>query len=162
VKTPVGLTEEFTVHNYIVQQGSVCGGILCSASTGEIPAEIDSGGTQIGSSILKVLIYVDDIATINTSVQDVYKSHDRVIWFSKKKRLTLSGGKCILLCINLKPTDVIPRLYIDNMLVPDKEVGVYLGDPFNCKGTNKDLVEERVKKGKGCIVSSMATSGYLQ
>ena len=33
VKTPVGTTDEFRVDN-IVQQGSVSGGILCSASTG--------------------------------------------------------------------------------------------------------------------------------
>ena len=155
VKTPAGLTNEFTANN-IVQQGSVCGGILCSSSTGEAPSEIITGGTQIGTSVIKVLTYVDDIATLNTTTRDVYYSHERVKWFSKKKRLSLSVGKCILLCINLKKSDVIPRLYIDNTVVPVKDVATYLGDQFNNKGTNTDLIEERVKKGKTCIVNTMA------
>ena len=83
VKTPVGQTEEFTV-NDIVQQGSVCGGVLCSASTGEIASEIETGGVQIGTAIIKVLTYVDDILTTNTFVEDVYYSHNRVVWFSNK------------------------------------------------------------------------------
>ena len=155
VKTPMGNTKEFTVQN-IVQQGSVCGGILCSSSTGEVADEIQTGGTQIGTSSIKVLTYVDDIATINTETGDVYYSHERVVWFSKKKRLDLSVGKCVILPVNLKKTDVIPRLYIDNVEVPVKEAAPYLGDHFNNKGTNSNLVDERVKKAKSCIVSSMA------
>ena len=155
VKTPFGPTEQFTVHN-IVQQGSVCGGVLCSASTGEVLAEIPMGGTEVGNSVIKVLVYVDDIATINSLINDVYDSHRRVIWFSKKKRLTINGKKCIILCVNLKPSDVTPSLTIDNTPVPNMDVAEYLGDHFNNKGTNKNLVEERTKKGKACIVSSMA------
>ena len=37
-----------------------------------------------------------------------------------------------------------------------KEIAKYLGDEFNNKGTNTHLVEERVKKGKACIVSAMS------
>ena len=155
LKTPAGCTEEFTVEN-IVQQGSVTGGILCASSTGEVASEIKYGGMQIGTSTLKVLTYVDDIATINTNTGDVYYSHERVSWFSKRKRLELSVGKCVLLCVNLKKSDVVPQLNIDNIPVPVKDVTTYLGDQFNSKGTNTDLVEERVKKGKACIVNSMA------
>ena len=155
VKTPVGPTEEFTVHN-IVQQGSVCGGVLCSASTGEVPGDIEIGGTQIGTTMIQVLIYVDDIATINNNIQDVYYSHERVKWFSVRKRLSLNGGKCILLCVNLRPTDVVPRLFIDGKLVPTKEAAAYLGDDFNAKGNNSDLIDERVRKGKSCIANAMA------
>ena len=32
----------------------------------------------------------------------------------------------------------------------------YLGDHFNSQGNNKNLIEERVKKGKACIINSMA------
>lgn len=155
VKTPVGLADQFTVEN-IVQQGSVSGGILCSASTGEAQTEITDGGTQIGTSHIKVLVYVDDIATINTLLKDVYGSHERIIWFSKKKRLTVNGKKCIVLCVNLKHHDIVPRLVIDGIPVPVKDSAAYLGDQFNSRGTNKDLIEERVKKGKGCVISSMA------
>ena len=56
---------------------------------------------------------------------------------------------CMLHCVNLKPSDVIPQLYIDNKPLPVKDFAVYLEDN-NSKGTNTDLVEARVQKGKGC------------
>ena len=155
VKTPIGLTEEFTMEN-IVQQGSVCGGILCSASTGEVNSEIKLGGSQIGNCNIKCLVYVDDIITVNNTPQDVGYSHSRVTWFSEKKRLTLNGPKCLLLAVNLKPYDVIPRLVIDGTVLESKETAPYLGDIFNSKGTNIDLINDRVKKGKTCIISSMS------
>ena len=74
VKTPVGLSEEFTIEN-IVQQGSVSGGTLCSASTGEVASEIKTGGCQIGKCNIRCLVYVDDIITINNNPEDVYYSH---------------------------------------------------------------------------------------
>ena len=64
VKIPVGQYEEFTIEN-IVQQGSVSEGTLCSASTGEVNAEINFGGAQIGNCNIKCLVYVDDIITVN-------------------------------------------------------------------------------------------------
>ena len=82
VKTPVGLTEEFTVKS-IVQQGSVCGGTLCTASTGEVAEEIIEGGSQLGEVNIKVLIFVDDIIAINRNSQDVYQSHEKVVWFTR-------------------------------------------------------------------------------
>ena len=46
VKTPVGLiTDEFVAEN-TVQQGSVLGGLLCTASTAEINNDIKTGGVQ--------------------------------------------------------------------------------------------------------------------
>ena len=160
IKTPAGQTNEFSVKN-IVQQGSVCGGILCSSSTGEVADEIKAGGTQIGTSTIKALTYVDDIATVNTLTDNVYYSHEKVKWFSDKKRRGLSVGKCIILPINLRKSDVVPRLYIDNTEVSVKKVAPYLGDQFNDKGTNTDLIQERVKKGKSCIVNSMALCGDI-
>ena len=155
IKTPVGLTEEFTVTN-IVQQGSVSGGILCSASTGELAGEITTGGTQIGLATIRNLTFVDDIATVNNKTKDVYKSHDQVTWFSMKKRLTLNCPKCVILPVNLKTSDVVPRLTIGEAIIKDKDVATYLGDQFNKKGTNVDLVEERVKKGQCCIINCMS------
>ena len=155
VKTPMGLTEEFTIQN-IVQQGSVSGSTLCSASTGELSSELTSGGTQIGLSSIRSLIYVDDVATANNYTQDVYTSHSQVMWFSDRKRLELNGPKTLLLPVNLKPTDVVPQLKIGDTIVEVKDVGPYLGDQFNKSGTNVDLIEDRVKKGKCCIVNSMS------
>ena len=58
--------------------------------------------------------------------------------------------------MNLKPSDVIPHLFIEGTEVPVKEVAKYIGDKFNNKETNTQLGEERVKKGKSCIVSAIS------
>ena len=155
VKTLAGVTDEFKIQN-IVQQGSVSGGTLCSASTGEVKAHILTGGAQIGLSNIRCLTFVDDIATANYTVQDTYHSNDKVVWFSQLKRLTLNGGKCMIMCINQKAYIVIPCLDINGVPVEEKDIIVYLGDIFNNKGTNCDLVEDRVKKGKSCLVNSMS------
>jgi hypothetical protein len=155
VKTPAGVTDEFEIHN-IVQQGSVTGGVLCSASTGEVNATMTTGGIQIGTSNLRSLIFVDDIATMNSTVEDTYTSHEKVVWFSDIKRLTLSGKKCMIMCVNGRAADGIPRLTIKGTVVETKEVVVYLGDIFNRKGTNSDMIEDRVKKGKSCTVNAMS------
>ena len=68
----------------------------------------------------------------------------------------LNGPKCLILPINLKATDVVPSLTIDGVAVEEKDVGTYLGDQFNKRGTNVDLIRERVNKGKSCIISSMS------
>ena len=47
VKTPVGMTGQAQVTS-IVQQGSVSGGVLCSASTAEIIKEDLGRGCQVG------------------------------------------------------------------------------------------------------------------
>ena len=154
VKKPAGITDEFKVKN-VVQQGSVTGGILCSASTGEVNTNIPSGGAQIGMSNIRSLTFVDDIATMNHTVQDTYNAHEEVVWFSRMKRLTLNVRKCMMLCIT-QSADAIPQLKIDGERIDVKEVVVYLGDIFNRKGTNSDLIEDRVRKGKCCIVNAMS------
>ena len=155
VKTPVGVTEDFTVKN-IVQQGSVCGGILCAASTGEVSADIPTGGTQIGLSNIRCLVFVDDIAIMNATLQDTYEAHEKVVWFSKIKRLTLNGQKCMIMCVNQNAASVVPQLRINGEILDEKHVVIYLGDVFNWKGNNSDMIEDRVKKGKSCLVNSMS------
>ena len=111
---------------------------------------------ELKLGIIKCLVYVDDIITVNTNPEDVYQSHSRVTWFSQKKRLALNGPKCLVLGVNLKPSDVIPRLLVDGTILELKKTAVYLGDVFNSRGTNADLILDRVQRGKACIVSAMA------
>ena len=59
--------------------------------------------------------------------------------------------------VNLKPTDILPRLKIDGKAVKCVNKVVCLGDQFNSAGSNKDLIEDRVKKGKMCTITAMAT-----
>lgn len=145
VKTPVGMADEVTVTS-IVQQGSVSGGLLCTASTAEVTQENLGGGCQIGEANMKALTFVDDIATPITELQDLYTSNDSVVWFSKKKRLSLNVPKCMLLPVNIRPTDVLPRLKIDEVVLKCVEKAEYLGDTFNRSGTNKDLVRGQSEK----------------
>ncbi len=155
VKTPVGKTSEFQVRS-IVQQGSVTGGVLCAASTGEITGENLGSGTQIGQCNIKALVFVDDIAGANNGVPSTYQSHNKVIWFSSKKRLTLNGPKCMIMPINLRSGDIIPRLKIDGKPLQIANKAQYLGDIFNRRGNNWDLIQSRVNKGQSCLVSSMS------
>ena len=153
IKTPVGITEQAKVTS-IVQQGSVSGGVLCSASTAEVTKENLGRGCQIGTATVKALTFVDDIASTNTEVPDTYQSHNNIVWFSKKKRIPLNIPKCVGLCVNRKHTDIIPRLKIDEQIIKWTNVAVYLGDHFNATGNNKDLEEDRVKKGRACIITA--------
>ena len=152
VKTPIGLTEETTVTS-IVQQGSVSGGVLCSASTAEVTQENLGKGCQIGLSNIRALAFVDDIAACNTEIPDVYQSHSKITWFSDKKRLPLNIPKCMLLAINA--TEVIPRLKINEVLLKIVERAIYLGDTFNKDGSNTDLITDRVTKGNTCIINAI-------
>ena len=84
VKTPVGMSDEVCIES-IVQQGSVSGGTLCSASTAEVTKEDLGNGCQIGLVTIRALTFVDDIAGTNTQLTDTYKSNDSIEWFSIKK-----------------------------------------------------------------------------
>ena len=54
------MTNEFEIKS-IVQQGSVSGGALCTASTGEVTQEELGSRCQIGLANIKALTFVDDI-----------------------------------------------------------------------------------------------------
>ena len=58
--------------------------------------------------------------------------------------------------INLRRTDVLPRLKINGEAVKCVKETVVLGDPFNSVGTKKHLIEDRTKKGKACIITAMS------
>ena len=105
---------------------------------------------------IKALTFVDDILSTSRKPKDAYISNKNVEWFSDKKRLHLNEPKCLQLGVNLKGTDIIPRLKIGDTVLENVNCAKYLGDQFNSAGTNKDLVEERVKKGQSCLINSMS------
>ena len=51
---------------------------IIEGNSAEVGADINIGGTQIGTATVKALFYVHDIATINTNDGDVYNSHEKV------------------------------------------------------------------------------------
>ena len=81
----------------IVKQGTILGHILCSISTGEY---CKMERFFIGDAAIGPLGYVDDLASINRTENDVLRSHESAIHFQHKKRLQLSETKCKMLTIN--------------------------------------------------------------
>ena len=60
------------------------------------------------------------------------------------------------MCIDQRAATVIPRLDVNGVTIENKNVIVYLGDIFNKKGMNNDMIEDRVKKGKSCIINAVS------
>ena len=143
VKTPVGNTTNFMVTN-IVKQGTVMGPLLCSASTAECCDEHLRGGMSIGSTSIRSLAYVDDIIDVDEDPDETCEAHNTVLKFTSKKRLELSGKKCVLLAINSNKKTKIPKLLIDGKPVKREDSAKYLGDIINEKGSSSDLIEDRV------------------
>ena len=156
VNTPRGSSEMFT-KTEIVKQGSVSASSLCSASTGEFCDEHKEGGVQIGTTRINSLAYVDDLTTTNTNSSDASNSHEKVCFFSDKKKQPLNEDKCFLLPINLRQCDPIPTQIVNGKEVVVKEKAPYLGDIFNTRATYKDLILDRARKGTVCTIDSMST-----
>ena len=74
----------------------------------------------------------------------------------KKKRLQLSEDKCVILQINSKD-GAKPTLKINDDVMEDKEIICYLGDIFNKKGNNKDLIDDRVMRGKAAMIRALSS-----
>ena len=152
VKTPHGLTEPVVISD-LVKQGGILGSALCSASTGEY-CTINKGIT-IGDLQIATLAYVDDIFDLNESDEDTVVAHQNAEVFAKKKKQSYAPEKCHVMLINKrnKANIVVPELKIDNQVLEEVYKVVCLGDVFNSKGNNDDLVEDRVKRGTAVAVS---------
>ena len=155
IKTPFGISDPF-VCNRIVKQGSVLSSNLCSASTGELCDQNTKGYATIGSTMINDTLYVDDTTDLNSDMVEAAESHNYIVNFSKAKRLGLNHPKCGTIIINKKTHDSMPRLTIDNDVLKQISSTKFLGDMVNEKGDNKDLIADRVKKGKSVIVNCMA------
>ena len=160
VKTMCGETD--VIHlGPNAKQGTVLGPILSSSSIAECCEEQKKGGANIGAVVLRSLAYVDDLLGANHKVGDVHDSHKVVIRFSKKKRIPLNEEKCIILPVNVSVKEAVPVLLVNGkeMKICSKER--YLGDIFNSKGDNNDLVDDRVQKGMACMISSISLASEI-
>ena len=146
VNTPYGKTESFGVDN-IVKQGAVLASNICSTSTGEFCKE-NVGGAPVGSVLIHPLAFVDDIATVNTNIEDTIQLHIRAVVFSMLKRLELNESKCHGLLVNGGIADVFPELYVNGELIDILMAVKYLGDIFNFKNNNDDMMDERERKAR--------------
>ena len=155
VKSPHGMTDSFQCPR-VVRQGTVLGPTLCSSSTAELCNRNHSGGVLVGSMTINDLIYVDDTTDVNTNIAEHVASHNEIVNFAWSKGLALNYPKCGQMIINQKSTTPVPTLIIGDGVVGQVKSGKVLGDVVNEQGTNIDLIDDRVKKGIGVIVSSLS------
>ena len=159
VKTPFGYTERFTSKD-ITKQGTVMGPALCSASLGEVINDLD-GGASVGKVNIPAILFVDDLNSTQTDIRRVHNAHDSIVLFSRKKNQPLNKNKCCVLTVNKKPGGVCPVLKIDDHQLEEVVRTQYVGDYFNNKGNNNDLVSDRVENGTRCIRSCIAECGEV-
>ena len=152
VKTPYGLTEPAEVID-TVKQGAILGSSLCSASTGEY-CQVNKGVT-VGDVQIASLAYVDDVIDLNGNDEDTVQAHQNAEVFAKRKKLTHAPEKCNLMLINRrnKKNIKVPELKINEEIMEEVHQMVCLGDVFNSKGNNDDLINDRVKRGTASMVS---------
>ena len=115
----------------------------------------------MGSVVIRSLAYVDDLLGANHKVIDVHESHKVVIWFSKKKRIPLNEDKCIVLPVNVSAKEAVPILHVNGKEMKINSKERYLGDIFNSKGDNNDLIDDRVQKGLACMISSISLASEI-
>ena len=159
VKTPHGRTESLTV-NDIVKQGGVLGSPMCSASTAE-HCETNKG-ICVGTLIISSLAFVDDMLDVSLTWDDAHKAHENSVTFSFRKKMSHKSKKCKTLVTNKKKKDLLPELFIGDEVIENASTIEYLGDIFNNKGDNSDLIKDRVKRGIAAIVSVEAIMADLQ
>ena len=138
----------------VVQQGIVLDPILCSSSTGEY-CNINKG-VNIGGLVLNSLLFVDDVMDLSQCSSDAILAHENALLFAKQKKLRYKPTKCKTMVVNGQKGDSPPMLKIDGTELESVEVFTYLGDVFNSKGTNKDLIDDRVIRGTKAMVSIAA------
>ena len=64
--------------------------------------------------------------------------------------------KCVILPINVPAGMAIPVLYVNGHQMKSCDKAKYLGDIFNAKGNNNDLINDRVAKGIMSMICCMA------
>ena len=155
VKTPFGLTNQFECPR-IVKQGSVLSSNLCSSSTAQLCDNNHVGGIYTGSFVLNDVLYVDDTTDVNDEINETDLSHQEVVNFSKCKRLTVNYCKCAQLAMNKKSHHSTPTLTIGEGVIPQVKCTKCLGDMINEKGTNVDMIEDRIKKAKAAMTNCLS------
>ena len=139
------MSDPFTC-NRIVKQGSVLSSNICSTSTAEICDQNLMGFATVGDTVINDILYVDDTTDPNTGINETVDSHYEIDNFTKSKRMSMNYTKCCILGFNMTMHDSIPTLLVDDNPIPHASKTKSVGDVINDKGTNKDLIEDRIKK----------------
>ena len=158
IKTCHGNTPKFTVSD-LAKQGGIWGPVLCSSSTAEYSGKNE--GMSIGTARVTSLAYVDDMLDVNVSPENAEASHDHALEFSHKKKSDYSVGKCSVMTVNQRNSLREPNLLIGTEQLKKVNITKYLGDLFNAKGNNVDLMKDRTQRGTQASVGIAAFMGEV-
>ena len=66
-----------------------------------------------------------------------------------------------MLSVNVSAKEATPVLYVNDREMDVVKETKYLGDIFNDKGDNNDLIDDRVQKGLKCMISSISLASEI-
>ena len=108
---------------------------------------------MVGEVQIATLAYVDDIIDVSDTNNEAKKSHLNAEDFSRKKKLEHTADKCNIMLVNGKKKDQVPELSIKGEKMKEVRSIVCLGDLFNSKHNNDDLMKDRVRRGTKAMIS---------
>ena len=146
VKSPLGITDTFTSTD-ITKHGTSMGPILNNCSLDRICVE--GQGYQLGSAYIKPLEYVDDVADPNNGFEEAIGSNADIERIQKEKRIHFSDDKSKLLKINNKSTS--RTITVSGVPLKLADRCKCLGDYFDEKGNNYELIKDRLSRATGSI-----------
>ena len=133
---------------------------MCSAATAEYCGT--NKGVCIGGVEINSLAFVDDMLDVSRGVEDTDRAHQNAIGFSCMKKMSYSSSKCNTMRVNAKKKDTEATLQIKGEKLNNVASVKYIGDPFNSKGDNKDLIQDRIARGTSAMISIEAMMMDLQ
>ena len=156
VKTPVGLTEEFTLER-IVLQGSVNAPIKCSIQSETLSSNCmkrDNGSVMYkykGLVYIPPLQMVDDIMMLSRCGIQTIEANALLNVHIESKKLRLSEHKCYHMHISKKRTKCLTSLKVHDSLMQKTSCIVYLGDSIVTSGSCEETLRARELKAIGFI-----------
>ena len=171
VKTPVGISDEETVED-IIMQGETLSSILCTSTVGQIEKECNLDTFKYREEVeVPKMSFVDDILDVTECGKDTVEMNEYTRTKINERKLQLNAEKCVKMHID-KRTDHTcnDELKIDvwevkkeekesNIILKDEYKGetniktvtkhLYLGDTVASNGTNKFTIEDRIGKSEG-------------
>ena len=152
VKTPCGLTDEFTLQK-IVMQGSVFGPIKSTIQIDTLGRDCQSynQGMFKYKNVLSLtpLALIDDCLGFSRCGADAVELNAIINTKIVSKKLRLSADKCNHLHVSKTPTNCYSTLKADSSTMKKSTECSYLGDILSSSGSLDATIENRRQKGIG-------------
>ena len=149
IKNSWGLTERTNIRN-IIMQGTTWGIIFCTTSMDKLGQKIYQNEKLLykykGCVNVPPLEMVDDIASVSKCDTTSSAVNEEINSFIEHKKLTFGLSKCAKIHIG-KKCDECPQYVVHNNVIKESQKEKYLGDYINNKGSIKDTILDRQKKG---------------